>query len=48
MGKPFSFVRFSKLVNIDTLFLNLTTIWMGKLKLIANLARFQRGEKVAQ
>lgn len=45
MGKPFAFVRFAKSVNTDTLLSNLGTIRIDKLKLITNLARFQRGDK---
>ena len=42
LGKYFAFVRFSKLVNIESLVSNLCTIWIGKLKLVANVAHFQR------
>ncbi|GJV59765.1 coronatine-insensitive protein 1-like protein [Tanacetum coccineum] len=46
-GKRFAFVRFIKVENIDRLVMNLCTIWIGRLRLHANvlLAR-TRGEKL--
>nr|GEW39854.1 nucleotide-binding alpha-beta plait domain-containing protein [Tanacetum cinerariifolium] len=41
-GKRFGFVRFINVFNVDRLVGNLCTIWVNRLKLQANLARFQR------
>ncbi|GJY24067.1 nucleotide-binding alpha-beta plait domain-containing protein [Tanacetum coccineum] len=41
-GKRFGFVRFIKIFNVDRLVNNLCTIWVGRFKLHANIARFQR------
>nr|GEX03504.1 nucleotide-binding alpha-beta plait domain-containing protein [Tanacetum cinerariifolium] len=41
-GKQFGFVRFINVFNVDRLVNNLCTIWVGRLKLHANTARFQR------
>nr|GEZ09048.1 nucleotide-binding alpha-beta plait domain-containing protein [Tanacetum cinerariifolium] len=41
-GKRFSFVRFIKVLDIDRLINNLCTVWMGRNKIHANVARFQR------
>ncbi|GJT86939.1 nucleotide-binding alpha-beta plait domain-containing protein, partial [Tanacetum coccineum] len=41
-GKRFGFVRFINVFNVDRLVNNLCTIWVGRLKLHANTARFQR------
>ncbi|GKE46064.1 nucleotide-binding alpha-beta plait domain-containing protein, partial [Tanacetum coccineum] len=41
-GKRFGFVRFINVFNVDRLVGNLCTIWVNRLKLHANLARFQR------
>ncbi|GKE35785.1 nucleotide-binding alpha-beta plait domain-containing protein, partial [Tanacetum coccineum] len=41
-GKRFGFVRFIKIFDVDRLVNNLCTIWVGRFKLHANIARFQR------
>ncbi|GJV68191.1 nucleotide-binding alpha-beta plait domain-containing protein [Tanacetum coccineum] len=41
-NKRYGFVRFIKADNVERLVSNLCTIWVGKLKLHANIARFQR------
>ncbi|GKA70153.1 nucleotide-binding alpha-beta plait domain-containing protein, partial [Tanacetum coccineum] len=41
-GKRFGFVRFINVFSIERLVNNLCTIWVGRLKLHANVARFQR------
>ncbi|GJX53042.1 nucleotide-binding alpha-beta plait domain-containing protein [Tanacetum coccineum] len=41
-GKRFGFVRFINVFNVDRLVNNLCTIWVGRLKLNANVARFRR------
>nr|GEW95664.1 RNA-directed DNA polymerase, eukaryota, reverse transcriptase zinc-binding domain protein [Tanacetum cinerariifolium] len=41
-GKRFGFVRFINVFNVDRSVGNLCTIWVNRLKLHANLARFQR------
>ncbi|GJV91785.1 nucleotide-binding alpha-beta plait domain-containing protein [Tanacetum coccineum] len=41
-GKRFGFVRFINVFNEDRLVNNLSTMWIGRLKLQANLARFKR------
>nr|GEW05404.1 putative RNA-directed DNA polymerase, eukaryota, reverse transcriptase zinc-binding domain protein [Tanacetum cinerariifolium] len=41
-GKRFGFVRFINVFNVERLVNNLCTIWVGRLKLNANLARFNR------
>ncbi|GJY80897.1 RNA-directed DNA polymerase, eukaryota, reverse transcriptase zinc-binding domain protein [Tanacetum coccineum] len=41
-GKCFGFVRFINVFNVERLVNNLCTFWVGRLKLHANLARFQR------
>nr|GEU98764.1 nucleotide-binding alpha-beta plait domain-containing protein [Tanacetum cinerariifolium] len=42
VGKRFGFVRFINVFNVDRLVGNLSTIWVNRFKLQANLARFQR------
>ncbi|GKB62313.1 RNA-directed DNA polymerase, eukaryota, nucleotide-binding alpha-beta plait domain protein [Tanacetum coccineum] len=44
-GKIFAFVRFIKVVNLDRLIENLCTIWIGRLRLHANVVRFHRDPK---
>ncbi|PWA95479.1 hypothetical protein CTI12_AA008670 [Artemisia annua] len=41
-GKRFGFVRFINVFNVERLVNNLCTIWVGNLKLQANIAKFQR------
>ncbi|GKA38216.1 nucleotide-binding alpha-beta plait domain-containing protein [Tanacetum coccineum] len=41
-GKRYAFVRYIKIENIDRLVANLCTIWVGRLRLHANILRFQR------
>ncbi|GJU58347.1 nucleotide-binding alpha-beta plait domain-containing protein [Tanacetum coccineum] len=41
-GKRFGFVRFIKIFDVDRLVNNLCTVWVGRHKIHANLARFQR------
>ncbi|GJZ44245.1 RNA-directed DNA polymerase, eukaryota [Tanacetum coccineum] len=41
-GKRFAFVRFIKVFNVERLVGNLCTLWIGKMHLQANLARFER------
>nr|GEV75049.1 RNA-directed DNA polymerase, eukaryota, reverse transcriptase zinc-binding domain protein [Tanacetum cinerariifolium] len=41
-GKRFGFVRFIKIFDVDSLVNNLCTVWVGRHKIHANLARFQR------
>nr|GEW91414.1 nucleotide-binding alpha-beta plait domain-containing protein [Tanacetum cinerariifolium] len=41
-GKRFGFVRFINVFNVERLVNNLCTIWVGQLKLHANVARFKR------
>nr|GEX94357.1 nucleotide-binding alpha-beta plait domain-containing protein [Tanacetum cinerariifolium] len=41
-GKRFGFVRFINVFNVERLVNNLCTIWVGRLKLHANVARFKR------
>nr|GFB98236.1 nucleotide-binding alpha-beta plait domain-containing protein [Tanacetum cinerariifolium] len=41
-GKGFGFVRFIKVLDIDRLINNLCTVWVGRKKIHANVARFQR------
>ncbi|GJW81313.1 nucleotide-binding alpha-beta plait domain-containing protein [Tanacetum coccineum] len=41
-GKRFGFVRFINVFNLDRLVSNLCTIWIGRLKIHANVARFHR------
>nr|GEZ61209.1 hypothetical protein [Tanacetum cinerariifolium] len=41
-GKRFSFVRFIKVLDIDRLINNLCMVWVGRYKIHANVARFQR------
>nr|GEU87371.1 nucleotide-binding alpha-beta plait domain-containing protein [Tanacetum cinerariifolium] len=41
-GKRFGFVRFIHIKEVVRLVGNLCTIWMGRLRLHANVARFQR------
>ncbi|GJX93111.1 RNA-directed DNA polymerase, eukaryota, reverse transcriptase zinc-binding domain protein [Tanacetum coccineum] len=40
--KRFGFVRFIKIYDVDCLVNNLCTIWIGRLKLQANIAKFDR------
>nr|GEX60653.1 nucleotide-binding alpha-beta plait domain-containing protein [Tanacetum cinerariifolium] len=42
IGKRFGFVRFINVFDIERLVNNLCTVWIGKLKLHANVARYQR------
>ncbi|GJV37319.1 nucleotide-binding alpha-beta plait domain-containing protein [Tanacetum coccineum] len=42
IGKRFGFVRFIKVAKVDLLVANLCTVWIGKFKLHANVARFNR------
>ncbi|GJY18063.1 RNA-directed DNA polymerase, eukaryota [Tanacetum coccineum] len=44
-SKRFAFVHFIKVDNIDRLFVNLCTIWIGCFHLHANIARFLREHK---
>nr|GEY00294.1 RNA-directed DNA polymerase, eukaryota, nucleotide-binding alpha-beta plait domain protein [Tanacetum cinerariifolium] len=39
-GKRFAFVRFIKVINVDRLVENLCTLWIGRMHLHANVARF--------
>nr|GEV24220.1 RNA-directed DNA polymerase, eukaryota, reverse transcriptase zinc-binding domain protein [Tanacetum cinerariifolium] len=41
-GKRFGFVRFIKVLDVDRLVNNLCTLWVGRYKLHANVAKFQR------
>nr|GFA12740.1 nucleotide-binding alpha-beta plait domain-containing protein [Tanacetum cinerariifolium] len=41
-GKRFGFVRFIKVLDINRLINNLCTVWVGRNKIHANVARFQR------
>nr|GEU97761.1 RNA-directed DNA polymerase, eukaryota, reverse transcriptase zinc-binding domain protein [Tanacetum cinerariifolium] len=41
-GKRFCFVRFIKIFDVERLVNNLCTVWVGRFKLHANIARFQR------
>nr|GEU32791.1 RNA-directed DNA polymerase, eukaryota, reverse transcriptase zinc-binding domain protein [Tanacetum cinerariifolium] len=41
-GDRFGFVRFNRIKDVDRLVKNLCTLWMGRLRLHANVARFQR------
>ncbi|GJR64060.1 RNA-directed DNA polymerase, eukaryota [Tanacetum coccineum] len=41
-GKKFGFVRFIKTFDVDRLINSLCTVWVGRHKIHANLARFQR------
>ncbi|GKC87099.1 RNA-directed DNA polymerase, eukaryota, partial [Tanacetum coccineum] len=41
-GKRFGFVRFIKVFNVERLVSNLCTVWVGRYKIRANVARFQR------
>nr|GEV33220.1 RNA-directed DNA polymerase, eukaryota [Tanacetum cinerariifolium] len=42
-GKRFGFVRFINVFNVERLVSNLCTIWVGRNKLQANMAKFSRG-----
>ncbi|GJX93266.1 RNA-directed DNA polymerase, eukaryota [Tanacetum coccineum] len=42
-GKRFGFVRFIKVFEVDRLVNNLCTIWFDRLRLHANIAKFNRG-----
>nr|GEV10786.1 hypothetical protein [Tanacetum cinerariifolium] len=42
IGKRFRFVRFINVFDMERLVNNLCTVWIGKLKLHANVARYQR------
>ncbi|GJY70730.1 nucleotide-binding alpha-beta plait domain-containing protein [Tanacetum coccineum] len=44
-GKRFAFVKFINVFNVERLVNNLCTIWIGRLKLHANVARFSRESK---
>nr|GEV36574.1 RNA-directed DNA polymerase, eukaryota [Tanacetum cinerariifolium] len=41
-GKRFDFVRFIKVFDVERLVNNMCTVWVGRYKLHANVARFQR------
>ncbi|GJR79021.1 RNA-directed DNA polymerase, eukaryota, nucleotide-binding alpha-beta plait domain protein [Tanacetum coccineum] len=41
-GKRFAFVRFIRVENVDRLVGNLCTLWIGRMHLQANVARFER------
>nr|GEV74590.1 RNA-directed DNA polymerase, eukaryota [Tanacetum cinerariifolium] len=41
-GKRFAFVRFIKVDNVDRLVSNLSTLWIGRMHLLANVARYER------
>ncbi|GJZ36499.1 RNA-directed DNA polymerase, eukaryota [Tanacetum coccineum] len=41
-GKQFGFVRFINVFSVERLISNLSTIWIGKFRLHANITRFQR------
>nr|GEW94766.1 RNA-directed DNA polymerase, eukaryota [Tanacetum cinerariifolium] len=41
-GKRFAFVRFIKVINVDRLVENLCNLWIGRMHLHANVARFDR------
>ncbi|GKG45225.1 hypothetical protein Tco_0495303, partial [Tanacetum coccineum] len=41
-GKRFGFVRFIKVFDVERLVSNLCTVWVGRYKIHANVARFQR------
>nr|GFC62585.1 nucleotide-binding alpha-beta plait domain-containing protein [Tanacetum cinerariifolium] len=41
-GKRFGFVRFIKVLDTDRLINNLCTVWVGRNKIHANVARFKR------
>nr|GEY57561.1 RNA-directed DNA polymerase, eukaryota, reverse transcriptase zinc-binding domain protein [Tanacetum cinerariifolium] len=47
-GKRFGFVCFIKVHDVDRLVNNMCTVWVGRNKLHANVARFQRATKVNQ
>nr|GEU76477.1 RNA-directed DNA polymerase, eukaryota, reverse transcriptase zinc-binding domain protein [Tanacetum cinerariifolium] len=47
-GKRFGFARFIKIIDVDKLVNNLCMIWIGRSKLHANVARFQRNQKYKQ
>ncbi|GKD50747.1 RNA-directed DNA polymerase, eukaryota, reverse transcriptase zinc-binding domain protein [Tanacetum coccineum] len=42
LGKRYGFVRFINIKEVDRLIKNLCTIWVGRLRLHANVVRFQR------
>ena len=42
MGKRFGFVRFIMVFDVERLMNNLCTVWIGRHKIQANVARFQR------
>ena len=41
-GQMFAFCRYIKVANIENLISSLSNIWVGKLRLHANVARFDR------
>ncbi|GKB55852.1 hypothetical protein Tco_0912038 [Tanacetum coccineum] len=45
VGKKFAFVHFITVDKLDRLIENLSTIWIGRLRLHANVVRFQREPK---
>nr|GEV36290.1 retrovirus-related Pol polyprotein from transposon TNT 1-94 [Tanacetum cinerariifolium] len=47
-GKRFGFMLFVKITDVDRLVNNLCTVWVGRLKLYANVARYQRDPKHKQ
>nr|GEW45737.1 RNA-directed DNA polymerase, eukaryota [Tanacetum cinerariifolium] len=48
LGKRFGFMRFIKVLDIDRLINNLCTVWVGRKKIHANVARFQREQRHKQ
>ncbi|GJU93383.1 RNA-directed DNA polymerase, eukaryota, nucleotide-binding alpha-beta plait domain protein [Tanacetum coccineum] len=44
-GKRFAFVRYIKIDNIDRVVENLCTVWIGKIRLHANVVRYQRSPR---
>ncbi|GKA75340.1 RNA-directed DNA polymerase, eukaryota, nucleotide-binding alpha-beta plait domain protein [Tanacetum coccineum] len=44
-GKRFAFVRYIKINNIDRVVENLCTVWIGKIRLQANVVRYQRSPR---
>ncbi|GJU28893.1 RNA-directed DNA polymerase, eukaryota [Tanacetum coccineum] len=47
-GKRFGFVKFINVFNEERLVNNLCTVWIGRFKLMANLARFKRENKTGR
>nr|GEY01564.1 hypothetical protein [Tanacetum cinerariifolium] len=44
-GKPFAFVHFNKINDVDMLIRNLRSNWLGNFRIYANVARFTRESK---